>query len=279
MEAEDRTAAADQILPLPLARLSQQPSNSISSIPNLNSTTVPHALLLLADSALPLGSFAFSSGLESYLGHHKPFTVNRTAISVLHHFLRFSVVSLAGTVLPYLLAAFRSPAALARLDNDLDASTLCTVARRASIAQGRALLGVWERALQTAQVGADGGAGVALAELSGLLRLQQEELGANGHFAPIWALVCRSMQMVEEQMVYVFLFNHAKAVMSAAVRAGVLGPYQAQSVLASAWLQELIAEVIRSNWHVAVEDAGQHVPLMDLWLGRHELLYSRIFNS
>ena len=34
------------------------------------------------------------------------------------------------------------------LDNDFDASTPCTVARRASIAQGRALLTVWERSFK-----------------------------------------------------------------------------------------------------------------------------------
>jgi urease accessory protein len=28
-----------------------------------------------------------------------------------------------------------------------------------------------------------------------------------------------------------------------------------------------------------VEDAGLSVPVMDLWVGRHEVLYSRIFNS
>jgi urease accessory protein UreF len=33
------------------------------------------------------------------------------------------------------------------------------------------------------------------------------------------------------------------------------------------------------GWFLQPEDAGQVVPALDLWLGRHELLYSRIFNS
>jgi len=101
----------------------------------------------------------------------------------------------------------------------------------------------------------------------------------NGHFALVWAVVCRCMGLGVEQMVYVFLFNHAKAVLSAAVRASVMGPYQAQGLLASVSLQSEIAEAVRGNWEVEVEDAAQVVPVMDLWVGRHELLYSRIFNS
>ena len=67
--------------------------------------------------------------------------------------------------------------------------------------------------------------------------------------------------------------------LSAAVRAGVMGPYQAQGVLAGAWLRGEIEGALERNWDTAVEDAGQGVPVMDLWVGRHELLYSRIFNS
>jgi len=33
------------------------------------------------------------------------------------------------------------------------------------------------------------------------------------------------------------------------------------------------------EWETEPEDAGQVVPVLDLWVGRHELLYSRIFNS
>lgn len=70
-----------------------------------------------------------------------------------------------------------------------------------------------------------------------------------------------------------------RTVTSAAVRASVLGPYQAQAVLASGELREKIQALVGEMWDVKVEDAGLSVPVMDLWVGRHEMLYSRIFNS
>ncbi|MCJ1285480.1 hypothetical protein MMC26_004820 [Xylographa opegraphella] len=243
---------------------------------------VPHALLLISDSALPLGSFAYSSGLESYLAHHKPLAKDTTPTACFQHFLHVSLSSLAGSVLPYVLCSYRNPDTLFRLDNDLDASTICTVARRASVSQGRALLSVWERALRSS---GQQGCKVASSHLSSLatalknMQAQVSFLGPNGHFAPLWALVCRAMGISLDQTTYVFLFNHTKALLGAAVRASVMGPYQAQGVLASVWLQEGIREAMETNWMVKTEDAGQVIPVLDLWIGRHELLYSRIFNS
>lgn len=102
---------------------------------------------------------------------------------------------------------------------------------------------------------------------------------ANGHFAPLWSVVCVAMDVDIEQAGYVFMLNHAKAVLSAAVRASVMGPYQAQAMLASNGLQSVIRERLREQWRTEPDMAGQVVPVMDLWMGRHELLYSRIFNS
>ena len=87
------------------------------------------------------------------------------------------------------------------------------------------------------------------------------------------------MGVGEGESAFTFLFGHAKAVVGAAVRAGVTGPYAAQGVLASGWLRGRIEELMVGNWDVGVEEAGQGVPMCDLWVGRHELLYSRIFNS
>jgi urease accessory protein len=192
--------------------------------------------------------------------------------------------------LPYVLAAYRDPTELETLDNDLDASTPCPVAQRASIAQGRALLGVWERAFRSTYAHGNGSCQVrdsgvqsgikAVADFSEALKCSMDdELGVKGHFAPLWGAVCLAMGMDARQTAYVFMLNHAKAVLSAAVRASVMGPYQAQSVLASKDLQDMITERIDRDWHTAIEDAGQVVPPLDLWVGRHELLYSRIFNS
>ncbi|KAL6231562.1 hypothetical protein BDW75DRAFT_219873 [Aspergillus navahoensis] len=254
------------------------------------SSATYHALLLLSDSALPLGSFAYSNGLESYIAHNKPLPRTITPAASFHRFLRLSLASMGSLSLPYVLAAYRNPTDLELLDNDLDASTPCPVAQRASIAQGRALLGVWERAFRSTYALHNGDylvrnpgvqSGIkAVTNFSEALKCSMDdELGAKGHLAPLWGTVCLAMGMDARQTAYVFMLNHAKAVLSAAVRASVMGPYQAQSVLASKDLQDMITERINRDWYTPVEDAGQVVPPLDLWVGRHELLYSRIFNS
>jgi urease accessory protein len=105
------------------------------------------------------------------------------------------------------------------------------------------------------------------------------QANASGHFAPLWGVVCAAMRIELGEAAYVFMLNHAKAVLSAAVRASVIGPYRAQAVLASEALREVITHLVQMEWETEPEDAGQVVPVLDLWVGRHELLYSRIFNS
>lgn len=269
-----------------LINIRYRPSPAISLPPPDLISSSQHSLLLLSDSALPLGSFAYSSGLESYIAHHKPLPPGVSPLSSFHRFLRLSVESVAFTNVPYVLTGFRQPLQLDVLDNDLDASTPCTVARRASVAQGRALLSIWDKALlhsivkscTTASTATDSirsfGRKLKLSVLS-----TKDVADINGHFAPLWGVVCLALGLEIQQVAYLFLFNHAKAVLSAAVRASVMGPYQAQSVLAGQVLREQIRSCLERVWVVQTEDAGQVVPSIDLWIGRHELLYSRIFNS
>ena len=262
-------------------------------------SNISHTLLLLSDSALPLGSFAFSSGLESYLAHHRGQKASGQS-TVLPSFVALSLSSLASSNIPYILAAYRNPIELFNLDDELDACILCPVARRASLAQGRALLTLWQRSLKH---------GCSVSEASTALRDFGTEMllsnsresttmtsppsqdfdnpgidGANqtlihGHFSLIWSVVCAAMDIPQYDCVYTFLLNHAKAVTSAGVRAGIVGPYAAQQLLASEWLRSIIRDVMETSWNVGVEDAAQSVPMMDVWIGRHDLLYSRIFNS
>ncbi|KAK8034376.1 hypothetical protein PG993_009371 [Apiospora rasikravindrae] len=267
-------------------------------------TSSHHFLLLLSDSALPLGSFAFSSGLESYLAHQRSSARKagqQPRPSFTADFLPLSLSSYASTTLPFVLAAHRDPTAVADLDDQLDAAVICTVGRRASIAQGRALLGIWERSFvsssSTSSAGAAAATGTAeevLKPFSALLRSTGSSSSStaattttdpqlpppvSAHLGPLFGAVCALLGLTLPQTAYVFLLSHAKALVSAAVRASLFGPYQAQRVLASPETQALIAAFVAREWDTLPEDAGQSVPVMDLWIGRHEMLYSRIFNS
>jgi urease accessory protein len=119
-----------------------------------------YLLLILLDSNLPTGSFVASAGLESTathaLFHAAPPTGSAvTDSSNILTYLRNSVDTYARSALPFARDAHRvsaayakreiaeldvALAALARIDALYDASTLNCVARRASCAQGIALL-------------------------------------------------------------------------------------------------------------------------------------------
>ncbi|KAH8198772.1 hypothetical protein TruAng_007047 [Truncatella angustata] len=269
------------------------PTSSIPPAIDAISNSAHHYLLLLSDSALPLGSFAFSSGLESYKTHTHSNTGGSS--SSFHAFLPLSLSSYASTTLPFVLAAHRhsSTASVASLDDLYDAAVICTVGRRASVAQGRALLGVWDKSFM----------GAVPAEshrvISGLKSLTTTKPAPtststsssspaaaasdlppySAHLAPLFGAICDLLGLSCRQAAYVFMLSHVKALVSAGVRAAMMGPYVAQRILASREVQDMIAAMIDREWETRVEEAGQSVPVMDLWIGRHEMLYSRIFNS
>lgn len=97
--------------------------------------------------------------------------------------------------------------------------------------------------------------------------------------APLFGAISNLVGLSLRQTAYIFMMGHVKALISAAVRASMFGPYQAQKVLASTQVQQLITAAIDREWDTPIERAGQTMPVMDLWIGRHEVLYSRIFNS
>jgi urease accessory protein len=84
--------------------------------------------------------------------------------------------------------------------------------------------------------------------------------------------------MVDRSM-YVFLLNHAKAVMSAAVRLSLVGPYQAQTILAASSTRQFFRDILDEVWNLDIDDAGQTWALLDVYQGRQEILYSRVFNG
>lgn len=299
----------EEKLALAKARLSQQSidgsgddlakdeQSTWSRISSDHSISHLHNLLLLSDSALPLGSFAFSSGLESFLAHQPK---SKHTSATFTRFLTLSLASIASTTLPYMIAGFEHPDQLEELDNDLDASTTCVVAKRASSKQGRALLAVWERSFRQHVVRGSSHelsevttARDALDTFSATVKVQQsnqlatsDPFNLHGHLSPLFGTTCATLSVPLPHALYMYLFNHAKTIVSAGIRASVLGPYQAQGILASEPLRAKVWALVEAEIGAdgmkprrSTHDAGQSVPTLDLWGGRHEIVYSRIFNS
>lgn len=96
---------------------------------------------------------------------------------IISHFLRESLRSLAYTTLPFVNAAHSDPEKAVTLDDQFDATVTCPVARRASLAQGKALLTIWEKAFLEDKMIGNGYRGSV-------------KQGVGGHFGVAWGVVC-----------------------------------------------------------------------------------------
>ncbi|KAI9453070.1 hypothetical protein F5148DRAFT_985712 [Russula earlei] len=279
-----------------------------------------YLLLVLSDANLPTGSFVASAGLESTAAHSLHHGPAGTPGSDIIDFLHNSVDTYARSALPFardaqrISAAYASKeivdldvalAALAHLDALYDACTLNHVARRASCAQGTALLTLYTRGFTcspllmswpgtTPDIGLpderDSRAGALVAALK--LRVRRGESKALGHLPVCWGVLAGALGLTVDRGTHLHLFLHARGVLSAAVRMNILGPYAAQQLLLYA-VQPMLSDTLSSTAHlvsgalqngVSWENADEQFPATTWPLGeilsaRHDLLHSRIFNS
>jgi len=219
----------------------------------------------LMDSAFPTGGFAHSSGLEAAWQHGEV----RGRVELLA-FAETSLEQLGHAGLPFVMAAFDAPDKLAEFDQLCDAFTTNHVANRASRAQGRAFLTAVERIFPERQPPTRLGSQTP----------QQHAVpkaGAPNHFAPVFGACLRQLEISRETTGRMFFFNHLRSVLAAAVRLNIVGPMEVQVLQ---YKLSAKAELVRQKCEsLTLDDIAQTAPLLDLWQGAQDRLYSRLFQS
>jgi urease accessory protein len=210
----------------------------------------------IVDSAFPTGAFAHSWGLESAWQHGEV-----DGVPALRRFLEASVHQTGHGALPLVNAAFDDPGRLEALDDLADAFLVNRVANRASRIQGRTLVAT------AAQVW----------PLPAIEELEGRVLATAAHAGPVSGAVFRTLGLTRASTQRVVLFGAARGVLSAAVRLGIVGSYEAQRLQTSCmpWLDRVAVECA----DLGVDDLAQTAPLIDLLQAGHDRLYSRLFQS
>jgi len=169
------------------------------------------------------------------------------------------------------MAAFDEPEKLGEFDQLCDAFTSNHVANRASRAQGRAFLTAVERIFPER--------GVHAASPSNGERTSNRPEGRApfAHFAPVFGVCLRELRVSREMTARMFFFNQLRSVLAAAVRLNIVGPMEAQMLQQRATAKA--EEILFLCKSLTLDDLAQTSPLLDLWQGAQDRLYSRLFQS
>jgi urease accessory protein len=218
-------------------------------------------LLQLGDSALPIGGYSHSWGLEAAIDQG----LVRDAASLEH----WTASWLAHMLAPGegVIVATTTRAALSedwpqvvRANHLLTASLTPPTLRHASREMGEQLLGlaeVWPWASSAAA------------------RLRQE--GEGWHHAPVFAVLAAAASASPQEAVAVYLHQAALGVISAGVRGIPIGHTHGQQILARLHgrLQTLAADLAERE----LDSAGGFAPAYEVLCHAQTQLYTRLFRS
>jgi urease accessory protein len=210
----------------------------------------------IADSAFPTGAFAHSWGLEAAWQHGEIGDAG-----ALRRFAADVARQTAYGLVPLFNAAFDAPDRWRELDALAQCFLTNVIANRASRQQGRTLLTTAARIWPSPSLDAAKALSAGLAV----------------HLGPASGIVFREIGVSHETGQQVLLFGAVRGVLSAAVRLGIVGSYEAQRLQreCATVLEELSAACAA----LGVGDLVQVAPVPDLLQATHDRLYSRLFQS
>jgi urease accessory protein len=209
----------------------------------------------LADSAFPSGGFAHSAGLED------SWQQGIVSADSLSEWLEAQLVQIARAAIPFVTAAARTPEDFRSIDAECDTFINNHVANRASRAQGQALADTAARTLP----------------VPALAAFRQDARSSPMHLPVVFGVVCRLLGIPMDQTAKLYVFITLRGWISAAVRLGIVGPMEGQSIQAKLLASADAAAI--GAMQATLDQAAQTAPVTDILLAGHDRLYSRLFQS
>jgi urease accessory protein len=178
-------------------------------------------------------------------------------------FLETMLGQLPHGALPFVKAAHEHEREFSEIDWLCDAFTSNHVANRASRSQGQAFLASAERSF--------GGEGLKALRTA----IIDEQLP--GHFAPVFGAITSALRIDLASATRLFVFVQLRGIISAAVRLNIVGPLEAQSI--QHHLGSRAEKIADAAGDATLDNIAHTAPLLDMFQGTQDRLYSRLFQS
>lgn len=218
------------------------------------------AALQLSDSALPIGRFVHSHGIEAWL-RERPQVSPATVAELVEATVSLMTAPLDGVCLVHAHAA-QSLAELIELDEYLTVRKLTPPARKASLTCGRQLA-----ALSSQVAGQD--------ELVHEFARAVGDGTTDGNLAVVEGTLGRACQLTAQQAVLVELRGTAGALLSAAVRLGAISPAGAQGILVD--LAPALGAAAELALRTPLDDVSSTAPEIEIYSLAHLRADARLF--
>jgi urease accessory protein len=217
-------------------------------------------VLQITDSGFPTGGFAHSQGLEAAIQHGAVRNPEE-----FESFLKEALWQCGFSSLPFANGAHQELENLKECDEVLDVFLSNPIANRASRLQGRTFFSTCEKAFQQEETGLE------------LLRKQMDHTEFHFHYASVFGATLKALSIEKPLMQRAFFQISLRGLLSAAVRLGVLGPYQAQQLQTRfSWT---LSEILQHCQDFQLDEVAQTAPLLEIYQANQDRLYSRLFQS